>query len=362
MLKADVTKLKTLFFLLHEGGGIVLPATSVHFSTLNNTLQVCPTRPEGTCELKRERSERTSRQASKEMARYRNVVFTWNNPSGEIEFEDGRMQYLVYQEEVGASGTYHFQGYCEFTSPVTHNTAKQMLGGPTVHIERRRGTQAQAIAYCKKDDTRIAHTEPIEEGTPHQQGKRVDLEGFKDAVFGGERKRDLVHDHVAILARYPKFYATLTELNRPRRSAAPVVTLLIGETGTGKTRHVVDRFGDDQDFWRSPLNNGKLWFDGYDGHSVVLLDDFCGRASSYPLCDLLQLLDRYTIQVPTKGGHTWWLPNEVFVTTNLLPRDWYDWKNRGEHYKALARRFSKVLVYFVPMPGTHCSFYEAVKH
>ncbi len=292
------------------------------------------------------------------MARYRNVVFTWNNPTGTIDFDVDRMQYLVYQEEVGESGTYHFQGYCEFTSPVSLNPCKEMLGGPTVHIERRRGTQAEAIAYCKKADTRIAHTEPIEEGTPHNQGKRVDLEGFKEAIFAGERKRDLVHDHVAILARYPKFYATLTEMHRPRRSSDLAVTLLYGETGTGKTRHVVDRFGDNPSFWRTPISNGTPWFDGYDGHTIVLFDDFAGAANHFSLNSVLQLLDRYPIQVPTKGGHTWWMPDEVFVTTNILPKDWYKWENRGEQYKALARRFTKVFVYFMPMQPTDSCFYE----
>ncbi len=295
------------------------------------------------------------------MAQFRNVVFTWNNPTGMIEFEEERMQYLVYQEEIGESGTYHFQGYCEFKNPVRLTPAKDLLGGPTVHIERRRGTQAEAIAYCKKDDTRIDHTETIEEGTPHSQGTRTDisLEGFKNAVMTGKRKRDLVEEHFAILARYSKFYNTLTELARPRRSTDLTVTLLYGETGTGKTRAVEDIWGANPEFYRTPLNNKTIWYDGYDGHTTVLLDDFSGAASHISLCNLLQLLDRYPVQVPTKGSHTWWLPNEVFVTTNILPRDWYDWKNRGEQYKALARRFSKVLVYFVPVPGTNNCFYEA---
>ncbi len=286
------------------------------------------------------------------------VVFTWNNPDGALYFDPEKMEYLVYQEEIGASGTYHFQGYCELKNRTRMAAIKELLGGPTVHIERRRGTQAEAIAYCKKDDTRIIHTEPYEEGTPRHQGKRIDLEGFKEAVMHGERKRHLVDDHFGILARYPKFYATLTELNRPRRSSDLTVTLLYGETGTGKTRHVVDRFGDNPEFWRTPINNGTPWFDGYDGHTIVLFDDFAGAANHFTLNSLLQLLDRYPIQVPTKGSHTWWMPNEVFITTNILPKDWYKWENRGEQYKALARRISKVLVYFVPLQPNNCCVYE----
>ncbi len=290
------------------------------------------------------------------MARYRNVVFTWNNPDGHLDFDEDKMEYLVYQEEVGDSGTYHFQGYCEFKEQISLNPAKELLGGATVHLERRRGSQEQAIAYAKKEDTRVDG--PFEFGTPRQQGKRLDLEGFKDAVMSGKRKRDLVDDHCGIIARYPKFYEQLTMMNRPERSADLVVTLLIGDTGLGKTRHVMDRFKGDDDFWIAPLNNGTIWMDTYDGHTKVLLDDFAGAASHCTLVYLLRLLDRYPVLVPTKGSHTWWLPNEVFVTTNILPKLWFAWKDRGEQYKALARRFHHVRLYYLPLSGADCGHVE----
>ncbi len=238
------------------------------------------------------------------------------------------------------------------------NAAKDLLGGREVHLERRMGSQAEAIAYCKKDDTRVAYTVPIEEGEPRSQGKRIDLEGFKDEVLAGKRKRDLVEDHFGILARYPKFYDQLIMMNRPARTTDLVVHLLYGDTGLGKTRTVMDKFGADPDFYVAPLNNGTMWYDTYDGHRKVLLDDFSGSASHISLCSLLRLLDRYPVLVPTKGSHTWWLPDEVFVTTNLLPKDWYTWGNRGEQYKALARRFHKVSLYYVPLSGTDCGFVE----
>ncbi len=275
-----------------------------------------------------------------------------------IMFDAEEMVYLVYQEEIGESGTYHFQGYCEFKNRVRLNKAKALLGGNECHVEHRMGTQAQAMAYCKEEAKRVAHTEPYEEGTPRTQGKRVDLEGFREAVQGGARLRDLLDDHVSIIARYPKFYQTLTMLNRPQRTTDLVVTLHYGDTGLGKTRTVMDEFGTDPEFYRAPLNNGTMWYDTYDGHTTVLLDDFSGSASHISLCTLLQLLDRYPLLVPTKGSHTWWLPNALHVTTNILPRDWYKWENRGEQYKALARRFHKVYLYYVPLSGTDCGRIE----
>ncbi len=289
------------------------------------------------------------------MARYRNVCFTLNNPTDMIVFDPEEMSYLIYQEEHPEGGTYHLQGYCEFHRQISINPAKALLGGATVHLEPRRGTQLQAITYCKKDDSRVPYTVPYEDGTPRTQGKRVDLDSFKELVMGGASQRDLLDEHLGIIARYPKFYQTLTLMNRPSRTTDLVVTLHIGETGLGKTRAVMDEFGDDPAFYLAPLSNGTLWLDGYDRHGVVLLDDFGGATSHVSLCFVLRLLDRYPVLVPTKGGHTWWLPDAVHVTTNLLPKTWYKWENRGEQYKALARRFHKVFEYNLSVPRIdHC--------
>ncbi len=290
------------------------------------------------------------------MARYRNVCWTLNNPEEMTEFDEVKMNYLVYQEEIGEEGTYHLQGYAEFTSALVLSTVKRLLGGAGVHVEKRMGTQKQAIAYCKEEEKRLAHTEPYEWGTPNEQGKRVDLIAFKEQIQEGARMRDLIDDHLMVVARYPKFYHTLTALYRPKRTEELHVTLLIGDTGLGKTRYVYDKHGEDPDFYVAPLNNGTIWFDGYDGQSKVLLDDFTGKSSHFSLCSLLRVLDRYPFAVPTKGGHTWWMPNEVFITTNIYPKDWYSWENRGEQYKALARRFTEVLLYYLPMSATDCGY------
>ncbi len=266
-----------------------------------------------------------------------------------MQFEEG-MQYLVYQEEIGESGNYHLQGYCEFTSALVLGTAKALLGGERVHLERRMGSAQEAIAYCKKEfnddgsDKRLAHTEVFEEGEPRQPGKRTDLDAFKNAVQSGKRKRDLIDDHLIVFARYPKLYDIINS-KRPYREEPPIVTLLIGPTGLGKSRYVYDKYKGDDELYQTPLSNGTMWYDTYDGHQFVLIDDFAGKASHMHLTTLLKLLDRYPQLVPTKGSHTWFYPTHVYVTTNILPKDWYTWESRGEQYLALERRFQSTLLF-----------------
>jgi hypothetical protein len=289
------------------------------------------------------------------MAQFRNVCFTFNNPGPDpIPFDVEQMHYLVYQRERGENGTEHYQGYVELKKRLRLNQVKALLGSDTIHIEARRGTAQEASDYCKKDDSRMDGFEPVEFGEMKttEPGKRNDLKEFKDAVMSGsKRKRDLVEEHFNVLARYPKFYDTLTMINRPKRTVDLTVTLLYGETGLGKTRKVMDLHGDDEELFVAPLNNGTMWYDTYDGHKKVLIDDFAGAASHISLTALLRLLDRYPVLVPTKGSHTWWLPDHIYITTNILPKDWYKWENREEQYKALARRFHRVEWYHVPLAG-----------
>ena len=117
-----------------------------------------------------------------------------------------------------------------------------------------------------------------------------------------------------------------------------MVTLLHGPTGIGKTRYVFSKY---PELYRKPPEH--TWFDAYDYQQVTLLDDFAGSASKMSLVFLLQLLDRYPVKVPTKGGHVSFVSEFIYITTNIHPRDWYDYDRREEQYKALARRIHAVV-------------------
>ena len=89
------------------------------------------------------------------VSKSRNWCFTWNNFSEEAHsrLRNMKFTYMVYQEESGASGTPHLQGYVEFSSPVRLGTLKSLSNN--VHWEARRGNREQAVEYCSKVDSRI---------------------------------------------------------------------------------------------------------------------------------------------------------------------------------------------------------------
>lgn len=269
------------------------------------------------------------------MSRFRNVCFTINNPEAPVEFSEEYMQYLTYQKERGESGTPHYQGYVEFTKQLSLKKVKQLLGA-SAHVEARRGSQEQAIAYCHKEESRIE--DPVTHGEPRNQGQRTDVAALVEVARTGAPKRQALEQCPATYARYYKAYEHIASLTKPERKDRRV-HLLLGAPGTGKTRYVLDKH---PDCYVIPVTNSSIWFDGYDGHEVVLIDDYMGQ---FPLIQFLRLLHEYPEQVPVKGGHVWFNPSVIYVTSNYQINEWYKFEGREASLAALERRFHEIRVF-----------------
>lgn len=272
--------------------------------------------------------------------------FTLNNPDVTsvqllAAFATWELDYAIFQEEVSASGTQHLQGYLEFTRRRRLSAIKKLPHAAQMHLETRKGTREEARSYCSKDDTRVAGPYEFGEWASSAQGKRTDLTSAIDTLRTSGM-RAAANEFPSTFVRYHRGLAAYQTLLTPTRSDVPSVTLLYGPPGCGKTRFVHDNHDPDA-LWSSPPGSALQWFDGYAAHSVALIDDFDGKASKVPLRTVLQILDRYPITVPVKGAFVPWSPSHVYVTTNLHPREWYDWSARESQYGALSRRFTRVL-------------------
>jgi len=250
---------------------------------------------------------------------------------------DESVRYIVFQKEKGAEGREHFQGYVEFRSGYRLDQVRSRID-PQGHFEARRGSADEAIAYCKKQDTRVGG--PWEFGERSRgAGARSDIESFRDAIRSGSRKRSLYESHPGCMARFPRFYEGYRDVLSEQGWREVEVILLIGETGLGKTRWVYSNWNKGS-FWRFPIVINTVWFDGYDGQEYALMDDFSGQLR---LRVLLQILDGYIVKAPIKHGFTWYGPKHIAITSNIEPRLWYKWKGREGQYMALARRFKTVM-------------------
>jgi len=173
------------------------------------------------------------------------------------------MRYLVYQEEIGASGNHHFQGYLEMDRPVRHTHFYPLL--QRANFDVARGTGAQNRTYCTKEETRISG--PYEIGAlGGGQGKRSDLLGLRDAVRTGKRGRDLYDDDTVAVAaiKYPRGVERMAEAYTPAvRRDNVTVTLHFGPAGTGKSTCC-----ESDDAFKYDGASGGFWLD-YQGETKV---------------------------------------------------------------------------------------------
>ncbi len=176
---------------------------------------------------------------------------------------------------------------------------------------------------------------------------RTDLNAMYQMAVKGKSERDIMESFPSTYMRYQRGLQAVKAFVLPEREAPPTVHLLIGPPGTGKTRSVIESA---RDLWKSTPGEGLAWFDGYDCHKDVLLDEFSGKMSKCSLGKLLALIDRYVQRVPTKGSHTRWAPRRIYITTNYHPTAWYDWSEREPQWFALVRRFDFVIKFRIDLP------------
>lgn len=224
------------------------------------------------------------------------------------------MKWMIIAKEVGADGTPHLQGAFILNKQTAFSTVKKLPGLHRAHLEIMLGTPQDSLVYCSKQDAA-----PYVFGTLPTPGKRTDLSYVTERVLDGESLHSLAQD-VQGAQCIVKFFKGLTVLRsciRPDRTEAPKIFWLHGKTGTGKTRssfELANRLGD---VWISA--GGLQWFDGYDGQRSAIFDDFRAKHVYFPF--LLQLLDRYPLSVPIKGGFVKWTPELIFITTPGDPHE-----------------------------------------
>lgn len=287
---------------------------------------------------------------------YRNWCFTLNNPTEEERSFFSNFQlgdyynYMVFQEEKGENGTTHFQGYIE-TREKQRMSWMQIHFNNRAHFEPRRGTQEEAIAYCKKEDTRVEGGMSGEFGQPKPKGRpqgseerrAAAIDALKKVRKGEIRPRD-VDEEILLFPGYPAAEKrALKAIGKgPDRSESFRVFVVNGPTGVGKSYAFHKIAGGDYVGWISG------WFtDAENFHRILFLDEFVGGCKDgIQLHQLLDMLDPFPQQLPIKGGFAPAMYDTVFITTNIKPDQWYsaigpngeEIKKRKENLNALYDR------------------------
>ena len=279
-------------------------------------------------------------------SRSRDFCFTYHGANAPVQGVG--VTYLVaQQEECPTTGKVHWQGYAEFKSQKTIPAAQKAMEIEGAHMEKRKGTPTEAAEYCKKEESRKADGVAIELGERRadpEPGKRNDLIALRDAAKSAKSVEELHCDaHVECYANHMKFAKEVMYLSKKRRTATwrdVVVEIYWGDTRTGKTRKVME-MGDVYKWTPSD----PIWFDGYDGEKILLIDEFYGQTR----CNvMLELLEGHQCRLPVKGNFTFAEWDKVFITSNTNPKEWYP--NVPEEVRAAFHaRVSKVTHFANPL-------------
>lgn len=122
--------------------------------------------------------------------------------------------FAIWQREEGKEcHTPHIHATLLFKNAVSFNKMKDTY--PRANIQRVRKTD-KAIAYCSKEDTRVAG--PWERGTrPKGKGKRTDIEDARDSLLDGADDEYMLEHHCEVMARYPRFLTTCRSIRQRKQ-------------------------------------------------------------------------------------------------------------------------------------------------
>lgn len=268
----------------------------------------------------------------------RSWCFTWFTDTTKDEVWQPALRklkasYIIAGKEIcPTTGRQHLQGYAQFKSGKRFSTLVKALKGP--HYLVAKGNAKQNYEYCSKEG------EFWEEGEVSEQGKRMDLEVAMTDIKAGMKELDFFETHPMVMFRYPKGcdrYRMLCEKEKMKGFHKKEVFVFWGKTRTGKTKGALE-IEPDAFIVSSSLTG--LWWDGYDGETEVIMDEF--RDSSCALSQLLRILDGYYVSVPIRGGAKTLCAMRIIITSNVDPQKWYEGCDR-ESREALFGRFDKVL-------------------
>lgn len=252
--------------------------------------------------------EKNTAGSQKNGVRFTRFVFTLNNYTDD-EYESLQnlsCRWIVIGKEISpTTNTPHLQGAVILKKQTALSTLKSTPGLVRAHMELMRGSPEDSLVYCSKEDQK-----PYIRGSMPEPGKRTDIASACDMLKDGKTMKDVAVEMPTVIVKYHKGLIHLRALLHEGRREKPTVFWLSGETGTGKTKCAVELGEHYGSYW---ISSGNLrWFDGYDGQTVAILDDF--RSDSCSFNFLLRLLDRYLLRVEYKGGFVDWVPKIIIVT------------------------------------------------
>ena len=270
---------------------------------------------------------------------------TINNTMREISCE-----YYCLCDEIGKEGTLHTHIFFSCKNAIRFSRVKKLF--PTAHIESARGSCQENIDYIRKEgkylDSEKKETNLIE--TFEEYGE-IPLDRLAKNIKVSEQLFEMLENESSmgeILKRFPSYATRVSQLEKAQQVLLEEkysndwrdieVTYISGETATGKTRYVMEKYGYSNVY---KVTNYKNPFDSYRGEKVILFDEF---RSSIPLTDMLQYLDGYPCRLPARFADKTACYTKAYIVSNIdLDRQYPNMQNDDIlSWNAFLRRITSI--------------------
>lgn len=259
--------------------------------------------------------------------------------------------YWCMCDEIGEKQTLHTHVYFKTKNPIKFSTLKNKF--QSVHIEKARGTAQENRDYIRKEgkwedtekkETNLADTFEEWGNLPvEQQGKRSDLEYMYSLVKDGYSDAEILEKCPETAIRYIDKLSKLrliylADKYKGERRLDLKVNYVTGKTGTGKSRDILDEYGDENCY---RVTDYQHPFDSYQMESVIVFEEY---RSSLRLQDMLNYLDVYPVVLPARYSPKVGCYHTVFVVSNWeFEQQYADLQKEPEQessYAAWVRRFN----------------------
>lgn len=267
----------------------------------------------------------------------------------------------VFQaEKCPDSGRLHVQFFIAYCDGKAHRPTRLRddlcesgFGAPHLQVAR---SPMDSIRYCRKEESRVPGTAPRDVPSSgavdryisslgargDRQGRRTDLDEVKQVLDtpGDEDVVALVQRGAVPLGVFLRYHRSLgvyrdRVLRAQQRRRQRLVHVFFGDAGTGKS-YAIPGAPDYRGVYFKKA--GDAFFGGYAGERIIVMDDF--RGNWFTFGALLQLLDSTVpCQLKLYGGEAPCQADEIYITSNVPPQDWYRDRSRAEQ-DALFRRIS----------------------
>ncbi len=261
--------------------------------------------------------------------------------------------YWCMSDEIGLKEqTPHTHIFMYSKNGVLFQTLKKRF--PTAHIDYCRGTAQSNKEYVfklgkwantEKEDTRIEDTQYEQGECPiEQQGARNDLDNLYLMIKNGMSDYEILEQSTQYMYSLDKIESVRQTINAEKYRETwrdLEVTYIWGETGTGKTRNVMEKYGY-RNVYR--VTDYQHPFDGYKGQDVIVFEEF--RSSLY-IQEMLKLIDGYPLELPCRYNNKIACYTKVFLISNIpLSQQYCNVQmNEFESYRAFLRRIGCVAHY-----------------